>query len=180
MICHTTYSSPIGDLVAVAEDDHLTGLYTDESPRVKIGELVGWRDNSVFSELGPQLARYWEGARIKFDLPLRPRGTIFQTLVWEALLEIPHGQTISYGELARRAGRPAAVRAVGRANGANPISIVIPCHRVIGGSGALTGYAGGLERKRALLLLEGALTAEPKGESIAEPESADRVGIREV
>jgi methylated-DNA-[protein]-cysteine S-methyltransferase len=163
MICHTTYSSPIGNLIAIAEDDHLTGLYSDESPRAEIGKHVGWRDNIVFSELGPQLARYWEGAPVKFELPLRPRGTTFQRLVWDGLLQIPHGRTVSYGELARRVGRPAAVRAVGRANGANPIAIVIPCHRVIGGSGALTGYAGGLERKRTLLLLEGALTAEPEG-----------------
>jgi methylated-DNA-[protein]-cysteine S-methyltransferase len=159
MTCHTAYTSPVGDLIAVAEDDHLTGFYGAERTPAEIGTLIGRRDNGVFSRLGEQLARYWEGAPVTFDIPLRPCGTLFQKLVWKALLDIPYGQTISYGELARRVGRPAAVRAVGRANGANPILIIIPCHRVIGGSGALTGYASGLEKKRTLLQLEGALDA---------------------
>jgi methylated-DNA-[protein]-cysteine S-methyltransferase len=157
MTCHTAYTSPIGQLIAVADDDHLTGLYVHERKSTGIGTRVGWGDNRLFSNLSEQLALYWDGSPVGFDIPLRPQGTMFQKLVWKALLDIPYGQTTSYGELARRVGRPAAVRAVGRANGANPISIVIPCHRVIGGTGALTGYAGGVERKRALLQLEGAL-----------------------
>ena len=101
-----------------------------------------------------QLAEYFAGSRQDFDLPLRPQGTAFQQTVWQALLDIPYGTTESYGELARRIGQPTASRAVGLANGRNPISIVIPCHRVVGANGSLTGYGGGIERKRTLLDLE--------------------------
>src|SRR5690606_32152543 len=101
-----------------------------------------------------QLDAYFRGTLRTFDLPLAPQGTPFQQTVWEALRHIPYGQTVSYGELARRVGRPAAVRAVGLANGSNPIAIVIPCHRVIGANGTLTGYGGGLPTKQALLALE--------------------------
>ena len=104
-----------------------------------------------------QLAEYFAGTRREFTLPLNPEGTEFQRRVWDELTRIPYGTTISYSELARRLGDPAAVRAVGRANGANPLWIIIPCHRVIGADGSLTGYAGGLEVKRSLLELEGAL-----------------------
>ncbi len=106
-----------------------------------------------------QLDEYFAGDRREFDLPLVPLGSEFQRRVWDGLLEIPYGETISYGELAREIGRPAAARAVGMANGQNPISIVIPCHRVIGADGALTGYAGGVERKRLLLEHESATLA---------------------
>jgi methylated-DNA-[protein]-cysteine S-methyltransferase len=102
-----------------------------------------------------QLAEYFSGKRTVFALDLAPRGTPFQLAVWNALLEIPYGDTISYAELARRIGKPSAVRAVGAANGANPIPIIIPCHRVIGSNGTLTGYGGGIERKQWLLALEG-------------------------
>lgn len=101
-----------------------------------------------------QLAEYFAGARREFDLPLAPRGTAFQQRVWEELRRIPYGETISYAELARRVGRPGASRAVGRANATNPIAVIVPCHRVIGSDGALTGYAGGEPLKRALLELE--------------------------
>ena len=107
-----------------------------------------------------QLAEYFDGQRRHFELALDPQGTPFQQAVWQALLQIACGELSSYGEVARRVGRPAAVRAVGAAVGRNPLSIVVPCHRVVGSSGALTGYAGGLERKRALLALEGALSAQ--------------------
>lgn len=107
-----------------------------------------------------QLREYFSGDRKTFDLRLRLKGTEFQRKVWAALQEIPFGQTISYSELARRIGSPKAVRAVGRANGANPVSIIVPCHRVIGSDGSLTGYGGGMDRKRELLRLEGILVAE--------------------
>jgi methylated-DNA-[protein]-cysteine S-methyltransferase len=102
-----------------------------------------------------QLQEYFAGKRKTFTFPLAPRGTPFQLAVWNALLEIPYGDTISYAELARRIGKPSAVRAVGAANGANPIPVIIPCHRVIGSNGTLTGYGGGIERKQWLLALEG-------------------------
>ena len=108
----------------------------------------------VLTETARQLDEYFARKRTRFDLPLAPEGTAFQRQVWQALLEIPFGQTMSYGELARRIGQPAAVRAVGAANGHNPIAIVIPCHRVIGSTGRLVGFGGGLETKRFLLALE--------------------------
>jgi methylated-DNA-[protein]-cysteine S-methyltransferase len=108
----------------------------------------------VIRETLRQLAEYFRGERTEFDLPLDPKGTGFQRAVWKALLEIPYGETCSYGDLARAIGRPAAVRAVGAANGSNPIAIIIPCHRVIGASGKLVGYGGGLPMKRMLLDLE--------------------------
>ncbi len=106
-----------------------------------------------------QLGEYFEGRRRRFDLELAPRGTEFQLRVWRALAEVPYGETVTYGELAERLGRPGAARAVGRANGTNPIPIVVPCHRVIGADGSLVGYGGGLEVKRALLELEGSWPA---------------------
>lgn len=109
------------------------------------------RDPAAAAEAVRQLRAYFAGGRTAFDLPLAPRGTDFQRRVWRALLDIPPGQTISYGELARRIGRPSASRAVGAANGQNPIAVVIPCHRVVGADGTLTGYGGGLHRKRWLL-----------------------------
>ena len=108
-------------------------------------------------DLSTQLGEYFSGKRKTFDYPLAPKGTEFQLAVWNALLEIPYGDTTTYAELARRIGRPSAVRAVGAANGANPIPIVVPCHRIIGTSGTLVGYGGGLDRKRWLLEHEGVL-----------------------
>jgi methylated-DNA-[protein]-cysteine S-methyltransferase len=108
------------------------------------------------AKLRRQLLEYFEGRRKTFDVPLAPKGTPFQLAVWKALLDVPYGQTISYADLASRIGKPAAVRAVGAANGANPIPVIIPCHRIIGSNGTLTGYGGGIERKQWLLALEGA------------------------
>lgn len=111
-------------------------------------------DRAAFASVLAQLGEYFAGARRTFDVPLDLRGSEFQRAVWAALLEIPYGETASYGEIARRVGRPGKARAVGRANGSNPIAVIVPCHRVIGADGTLTGYGGGLERKRLLLDLE--------------------------
>jgi methylated-DNA-[protein]-cysteine S-methyltransferase len=122
----------------------------------KVGpyDRVGPYDDRAFDDVTSQLTEYFAGTRRQFDLPLAPEGTPFQQRVWRVLLDIPYGQTISYGELAARIGQPSAARAVGLANGSNPLPIVIPCHRVIGAGGKLTGYGGGLPIKRQLLALE--------------------------
>jgi methylated-DNA-[protein]-cysteine S-methyltransferase len=148
---HTTISSPIGPLgVTVADDGALT--------RIDFG-AGDVSDEARFALATAQLDEYFSGRRTTFDLPLRPQGSPFEQLVWAELLRIPYGETASYADIAARIGHPGKARAVGRANARNPIAIVCPCHRVIGSDGSLTGYAGGLESKRALLALEaGALT----------------------
>lgn len=141
-----TFDSPIGPLTAVYDDDkNVVGLY------------FGAPDHPQSSpnEVAIQVGEYFQGKRRVFDLPLRPEGTEFQRSVWQALLEIPFGETRSYGWVAQRIGNPSAVRAVGAANGANPIALIIPCHRVIGADGTLTGYGGGLDIKAKLLEHEG-------------------------
>lgn len=140
-------SSPLGDLRLYAHDDELVGIYLPDqhAPAAAPGR------GGVLAAAARQLAEYFAGERRAFDLPLAPRGTGFQQLVWRALLAIPYGETRSYGDLARAIGRPAAARAVGAANARNPLAIVVPCHRVIGASGQLTGYAGGMPAKRWLL-----------------------------
>jgi methylated-DNA-[protein]-cysteine S-methyltransferase len=149
---YTTMESPLGELTLTAEDGLLTGLFL---PGEEIEPPAGAvRDDGAFATVRRQLEEYFAGARDAFDLPVGPPGTPFQQRVWDELARIPYGQTITYAELATRIGRPTAVRAAGAANGANPVSIVIPCHRVIGSSGALTGYSGGLDAKRFLLELE--------------------------
>ncbi len=152
---HTRVDSPIGPILLIAEDGLLCGLYmkieTGWLPRTELGP----RDDGIVPEARRQLAEYFAGERQEFDLELKMVGTDFQKRVWEALLEIPFGETRSYGQQARRIGLPDAPRAVGAANGQNPISIIVPCHRVIGANGALTGYGGGIERKRWLLAHEG-------------------------
>ena len=150
----TTVESPIGELTLTGDGQALTGLYMQHHRHQPALDRDAVRDPAPFVEARWQLAQYFAGERTAFDLRLAPAGTPFQREVWDALLAIPYGETISYGELARRVGRPAASRAVGLANGRNPISIVVPCHRVVGASGALTGYGGGIDRKRFLLALE--------------------------
>lgn len=148
--------SPLGGLTLVASDKGLAAiLWKDENPRrVLRSSLVEDPDHPVLVETERQLRAYFAGSLTTFSLPLDFKGTDFQKSVWQALLTIPFGETRSYGEIARQIGRPTAGRAVGAANGRNPISIVAPCHRVIGSNGALTGYAGGLAAKEHLLGLE--------------------------
>jgi methylated-DNA-[protein]-cysteine S-methyltransferase len=147
--------SPIGPLLLTADDGGLTRLYMEVRKHGPYEVQPEWRrDDSAFTEACGQLDEYFAGERTEFDLPLNPAGTPFQRRVWDALKTIPYGEIRSYGEIAEQIGRPGAARAVGLANGRNPISIVVPCHRVIGASGALTGYGGGLERKQYLLDLE--------------------------
>jgi methylated-DNA-[protein]-cysteine S-methyltransferase len=146
--------TPIGPLHAVFdEEERLAEL--GFSGGQAILPVQGGTGRIACPPLARQLLEYFSGKRKTFDFPLAPKGTPFQLDVWNALLEIPYGDTVTYAELARRIGRPAAVRAVGAANGANPIPVIIPCHRVIGSNGTLTGYGGGIERKQWLLALEG-------------------------
>jgi methylated-DNA-[protein]-cysteine S-methyltransferase len=151
---YTSLESPIGELLAVGDSRALRGLYMQEG-RTAIAVRAGWEaTDEPFAEARAQLAEYFAGQRRAFDLPLAMAGSPFQRRVWRALQDIPYGETISYGELARRIGVPSASRAVGVANGRNPVSVIVPCHRVIGADGSLTGYGGGLARKRLLLELE--------------------------
>jgi methylated-DNA-[protein]-cysteine S-methyltransferase len=149
--------SPVGTLQLVASDAGLAAILweNDDPARVRLGEALERDDHPVLLETERQLHEYFDGRRKAFELPLDFNGTEFQRKVWAALLTIPYGETRSYGEIARQIGRPDAVRAVGAANGKNPISIVAPCHRVIGSTGKLVGFAGGLETKAFLLGLEG-------------------------
>ena len=149
-IFSTLRPSPIGDILLRADaDERLTGLFLrHDSARATDGP---------FDTVREQLDAYFAGELRTFDLPLAPAGTPFQRQVWDALTTIPYGETTSYGELAESIGRPGSARAVGAANGRNPVAIVVPCHRVIGADRTLTGYAGGLAAKRTLLTLEGAL-----------------------
>jgi methylated-DNA-[protein]-cysteine S-methyltransferase len=157
-----TVGSPIGDLLLTGDGYALTGLYMLDGPHARAGQ--GARDEAgltpspvPFLEIAAQLEAYFAGELKEFTVPLAPSGTAFQLAVWTELTKIPYGSTASYGDIARALGkRPVAARAVGLANGANPISVIVPCHRVIGSDGSLTGYGGGLERKELLLRLEGA------------------------
>ena len=151
-------NSAIGRLTLVADDTSLVAVLwpNDKPSRVKLGAMIEDRDQFILREAERQLNEYFKGERTAFDLPLHFRGTAFQKRVWQALLQIPYGQTRSYAHLAKAVGYDSASRAVGLANRTNPISIIVPCHRVIGASGKLTGYAGGLETKARLLELEGA------------------------
>lgn len=148
---HTRMPSPIGELLLLADDRGLLAVHMG-TPRDPA--LLGASDAARLAPVRTQLERYFSGELQDFDLPLAAPGTAFQQRVWAALRAIPYGQTISYGELAQRIDQPTAARAVGLANGQNPIAIIVPCHRVIGAKGALTGYAGGIERKRWLLAHE--------------------------
>jgi methylated-DNA-[protein]-cysteine S-methyltransferase len=152
--------SPVGPLLLAADDAGLR-LVEFHSPRHPMARLQDWEagDNTVLAATRTQLGEYFAGSRRSFDLPLAPQGTDFQRAVWWKLAEIPYGETISYAQLAARVDKPSATRAVGAANGRNPLPIVLPCHRVIGADGSLTGFGGGLPTKRFLLALEGALPA---------------------
>jgi methylated-DNA-[protein]-cysteine S-methyltransferase len=161
-VLYTTVDSPIGELLLLGDGHALHGLWMLDGPASAVAR-PGWeRAGGPFEDARAQLGEYFAGRRLAFDLPLAMAGTPFQRHVWRALLDIPYGETTTYGELAR-AVRPAggwqAARAVGAANGRNPIAVVVPCHRVVGADGSLTGYGGGLRRKRLLLDLEAATLA---------------------
>ncbi|MCB0140931.1 MAG: methylated-DNA--[protein]-cysteine S-methyltransferase [Caldilineaceae bacterium] len=156
MTYYTYFDSPLEPLLLISDGEALTGLFMVEQ---KYGPEVGadWveaENAAPFPQAKAQLDAYFRGELTDFDLPLAPQGTDFQRTVWRELTHIPFGDTVSYGELAQRIDNPKAVRAVGLANGRNPISIIVPCHRVIGANGTLTGYGGGLHRKAALLTFE--------------------------
>ena len=146
--------SPIGDLLLLGDGRALRGLYMTGGRRPVRIDSAWERCDEAFAAVRVQLGEYFAGERTRFDVPIEMEGTRFQRRVWRELEEIPYGETISYGELARRVEQPSAARAVGLANGRNPISVIVPCHRVIGANGNLTGYGGGMERKRILLGLE--------------------------
>ncbi|WP_156722213.1 methylated-DNA--[protein]-cysteine S-methyltransferase [Streptomyces apocyni] len=152
---HTVIDSPYGPLTLVATDGVLSGLYMTDQRHRPAEETFGSPDDTPFDEVVRQLRAYFVGGLKEFDLPLHLEGTPFQRSVWDGLREIPYGETRSYGELAEALGKPGASRAVGLANGKNPIGIIVPCHRVVGAHGSLTGYGGGLERKQRLLDFEG-------------------------
>ncbi|MFI4967288.1 MAG: methylated-DNA--[protein]-cysteine S-methyltransferase [Gammaproteobacteria bacterium] len=155
---HHTMDSPIGGLLLVGDADALHGVYFQDGKRGAHKPDKSWEPSEKpFKEVQRQLKAYFAGKLEDFDLPLSPQGTEFQLKVWKTLRTIPYGKTWSYGELARRIKRPAASRAVGAANGQNPIPVIVPCHRVIGANGSLTGFGGGLPIKQKLLALEGAL-----------------------
>jgi methylated-DNA-[protein]-cysteine S-methyltransferase len=162
-VCKAIFSSPLGDLLLTERDGGLAGvdLVDASAPGHGLGGFPAASDaagpngrGETLLQAQRQLEAYFAGRLRTFDLPLRPRGTPFQLRVWAALRQIPYGETISYSGLARRIGRPSAARAVGRALGQNPLAVVVPCHRVVGASGSLTGFAWGIERKRRLLELE--------------------------
>jgi methylated-DNA-[protein]-cysteine S-methyltransferase len=159
----TEVDSPIGPIVLVGDDDGLTGLFMADHRYKPADHTFGEPDDVPFTEVAAQLREYFAGTRTGFDVPLAPVGTPFQREVWTLLRQIPYGETTTYGELAAQLGRPNAARAVGMANGRNPISIIVPCHRVVGSTGDLTGYGGGLPRKRFLLDLEHAGVAAVGG-----------------
>jgi methylated-DNA-[protein]-cysteine S-methyltransferase len=157
-ISFTYIDSPVGRMMLVGNSQGLLEISFMAGRAPRAPDPRWHLDDSLFGDAIAQLRDYFNGNLREFDLRLHPVGTPFQLLVWQALREIPFGETISYAELARRIGKPRAVRAVGAANGKNPLSIVIPCHRVIGSDGSLTGYGGGMENKKYLLALEGSQT----------------------
>ena len=157
----TIFDTELGPILLTSDGVHLTGLYLEVSEAIdaRLDRTFGVEptpedDLEIFRRTEEQLGEYFAGKRTRFDLPLAAKGTEFQRSVWQALTQIPYGSTAGYGELAEMLGRPGAARAVGAANGKNPISIIVPCHRVIGADGSMTGYAWGEEKKRHLLTLE--------------------------
>ena len=158
--CYGVFDSPVGRLLIAGDADHVQRISFPREHRAK-PPPGGWRrEDSLFAEAFRQLDAYFAGALTRFDLPVRFAGTAFQKRVWTALCDIAFGETTSYGALAARIGRPSASRAVGAANGANPLPIVVPCHRVIGADGSLTGFGGGVEIKRFLLAHEQRVSAQ--------------------
>jgi methylated-DNA-[protein]-cysteine S-methyltransferase len=151
---HTVISSPIGEILLTADEKGLTGINFQDARGARTPPSDSIKSAAPFKEAARQLKAYFRGELYKFDIPLSVKGTVFQLRVWKALSTIPYGKTVSYGEVAKRIGRPAASRAVGAANRSNPLPIVLPCHRVIGSDGRLTGNAGGLHLKEYLLKLE--------------------------
>lgn len=151
-----SYQSPLGEMLLVASADALIGLYfAGQKYFPRVGD--SWQTNTEAAPLratAGELDRYFAGERVRFSVPLAPFGSPFQRAIWKAIASVGYGETITYGELARRAGCPGNARAAGAATGQNPIGIIVPCHRIIGANGNLTGYAGGLDKKRALLALE--------------------------
>ncbi|WP_328535877.1 methylated-DNA--[protein]-cysteine S-methyltransferase [Streptomyces sp. NBC_00344] len=160
---HTVIDSPYGPLTLVGTDSALSGLYMTEQRHRPPDETFGDPDPRPFGAVISQLAAYFDGELREFTVPLELHGTPFQGSVWQQLQEIPYGQTRSYGDLADRLGKPGASRAVGLANGKNPVGIIVPCHRVIGSTGSLTGYGGGLDRKQRLLAFENGAFTGPAG-----------------
>ena len=155
---YDTYESPQGRMLLVATDDGIAGIYFERQkyfPK-KDKEWLHAPDPAALKRARRELGEYFAGRRTRFDVPLDPQGTAFQRKVWNAIGKVAYGRTLSYGELAKRAGQAGSARAAGAATGRNPIGIIVPCHRIVGSNGSLTGYAGGLNRKRALLALEGA------------------------
>jgi methylated-DNA-[protein]-cysteine S-methyltransferase len=162
MTYHTVISSPLGAILLTADDHGLTGINFQDAEGAKRPPRGSIESAEPFKEAARQLDAYFRGKLKNFDLPTSPGGTAFQRSVWKALCDIPYGKTISYRELARRLGKPKAWRAVGAANRRNPLPIVVPCHRVIGSNGHLTGYYGGTHLKEYLLKLEAAWGSENK------------------
>lgn len=155
MLRRATAPTAFGDFTIIADDDAVTAVhYPGDEPDDSWGPPVALEDHPLLKEASTQLSEFLAGKRSDFDVPLRPSGTDFQLQSWAALLRIPYGQTLSYAEQAAVIGRPTAVRAVGAANGRNPIPVIIPCHRVVGSTGSLTGYGGGVSLKARLLDLE--------------------------
>ena len=153
-VTHTTAGTPVGELTLVAEDGELTGVYFPHHWYRPDPATFGDHDEAGFGEVKRQLAEYFAGDRERFDLPLGLHGDAFQLRVWARISRIPYGQTVSYGDLARELGEGTLAKDVGAAVGRNPLCVIVPCHRVVGKDGSLTGYAGGLARKRFLLHLE--------------------------
>jgi methylated-DNA-[protein]-cysteine S-methyltransferase len=168
----TTYyahvNSPLGQLTAIGDGHFLTGLYLPQHKGWLGPDASARHDDAPFREVRDQLAEYFAGERRVFELPLKLLGTPFQLRAWQELARIPFGETITYAQLAKRVGNANASRAVGAANGRNPISIIVPCHRVIGASGMLTGYAGGVERKRSILEQERRFSTRCEERSVTE------------
>jgi methylated-DNA-[protein]-cysteine S-methyltransferase len=151
---YTTLHSPIGELLLAGDDSGLQILSMQDAPRARRIGPEWRRDDAAFAHVRHQLEEYFAGSRDTFEIGLSLRGNAFEQRVWAELLKIPYGETASYGQIGASIGAPSAARAVGLANGRNPVAVIVPCHRVIGANGSLTGYGGGLERKRYLLDLE--------------------------